>query len=60
MEAGKQRLNRDTTLDVTRQDITALNRKSVDLKDLVAELSLDLHRLKKTSTPCLDEGAANA
>ena len=60
MEAGKQRLNRDTTRDVTRQEITALNRKSVDLKDLVAELSLDLHRLKKTSTPCLDEGAANA
>ena len=55
-EAGKQRLNRDTTRDVTRQEITALNRKSVDLKDLVAELSLDLHRLKKTSTPCLDEG----
>ena len=60
MEAGKQRLNRDTTRDVTRQEITALNRKSVDLKGLVAELSLDLHRLKKTSTPCLDEGAANA
>ena len=60
MEAGKQRLNRDTTRDATRQEITALNRKSVDLKDLVAELSLDLHRLKKTSTPCLYEGAANA
>ena len=60
MEAGKQRLNRDTTRDVTRQEITALNRKSADLKDLVAELSLDLHRLKKTSSPYLDEGAANA
>ena len=60
MEAGKQRLNRDTTRDVTRQEITALNRKSVDLKDLVAELSLDLHRLKKTSAPSVDEGAANA
>ena len=59
MEAGKQRLNRDTTRDVTRQEITALNRKSVDLKDLVAELSLDLHRLKKTSIPSLDEIAAN-
>ena len=47
MEAGKQRLNRDTTRDVTHQEITALNRKSVDLKDLVAEVSLDLHRLKK-------------
>ena len=48
------------TRDDTRQEITALKRKSADLKDLVAELSLDLHRLKKTSTPCLDEGAANA
>ena len=56
MEPGKQRLNRDTTRDVTRQEINALNRKSVDLKDLVAELSLDLHRLKKTSIPGLDEG----
>ena len=60
MEAGKQRLNRDTTRDVTRQEITALNRKSVDLKDLVAEVSLDLHRLKKTSAPSVDDGAANA
>ena len=59
-EAGKQRLNRDTTRDVTRQEITALNRKSVDLKDLVAELSLDLHRLKKTSAPSLDEGHISA
>ena len=60
MEAGKQRLSRDTTRDATGQEITALKWKSADLKDLVAELSLDLHRLKKTSTPCLDEGAANA
>ena len=47
MEAGKQRLNRDTTRDATRQEITALKWKSADRKDLVAELSLDLHRLKK-------------
>ena len=56
MEAGKQRLSRNTTRDTARQEITALNRKSVDLKDLVAELSLDLHHLKKTSAPSLDEG----
>ena len=56
MEAGKQRLSRHTTRDAARQEITALKRKSVDLKDLVAELSLDLHRLKKTSAPSLDEG----
>ncbi len=57
MEAGKERLSRDTTRDAARQEITALKRESEDLKDLVAELSLDLHRLKKTSAPSLDEGA---
>ena len=60
MEAGKQRLSRDTTRDATRQEITALKRESADLKHLVADLSLDLHRRKKTSGPGLDEGAANA
>ncbi len=47
MEAGKQRLSRDTTRDATRQEINALKRESADLKHLVADLSLDLHRLKK-------------
>ena len=60
MEAGKQRLSRDATRDATRQEISALKQESEDLKHLVAELSLDLHRLKKTSAPSLDEGAANA
>jgi len=47
MEAGKQRLSRDTTRDATRQEINALKRESADLKDLVADLSLDIHGLKK-------------
>jgi len=47
MEAGKQRTSRDTTRDATRQEINALKRESADLKDLVADLSLDLHGLKK-------------
>jgi transposase len=47
MEAGKQRLSRDTTRDATRQETTALKRESAGLRHLVAELSLDLHRLKK-------------
>ena len=47
MEAGKQRLSRDTTRDATRLEINVLKRESADLKDLEAELSLDLHRLKK-------------
>ena len=48
MEAGKQRLSRDTPHDATRQEINALKRESADLKHLVAELSSDLHRLKKS------------
>ena len=48
MEAGKQRLSRDTTRDATRQEINALKRESEDLKHPVADLFLDLHRLKKT------------
>ena len=59
MEAGKQRLSRDTTRDATRQEITALKRENVDLQQIVAELSLDLHRVKKTSIPGLDEGSAS-
>ena len=59
MEAGKQRLSRDTTRDATRQEITALKRENVDLQQIVAGLSLDLHRVKKTSMPGLDEGGAS-
>ncbi len=58
MEAGKQRLSRDTTRDATRQEIDALKRDNTDLKQMVAELSLDLHRLKKTAIPML-EGRTN-
>ncbi|MFC1958807.1 transposase [Chloroflexota bacterium] len=54
MEAGKERLTRDTVRDTTRQEINELKRESVDLKQLVAELSLDVYRLKKTAIPPLD------
>ncbi len=60
MEAGKQRLSRDTTRDATRQEINELKRDNDDLKHMVAELSLDLHRLKKTAIPMLDEGRVSA
>ena len=60
MEAGKQRLSRDTTRDATRQEINELNRDNSDLKHMVAELSLELHRLKKTAMPMLDEGRTSA
>ena len=58
MESGKERLSRDTTRDATRQEINALKRDNADLKQMVAELSLELHRLKKTAIPMLDEGGA--
>lgn len=54
MEAGKERLSRDTVRDATRQEIGTLKRDNADLKQMVAELSLDLHRLKKTAVPMLE------
>ena len=59
MEAGKERLSRDTVRDATRQEIESLKRDNADLKQMVAELSLDLHRLKKTAIPML-EGRTSA
>ena len=52
MEAGKERLSRDTVRDATRQEIGTLKRDNADLKQMVAELSLDLHRLKKPRYRC--------
>ena len=56
MEAGKERLTRDTTRDATRQEIDELKRENTDLKHLVAELSLESYRLKKTAIPPLEDG----
>ena len=56
MEAGKERLTRDTTRDATRQEIDELKRDNTELKQLVADLSLEAYRLKKTSVPPLDQG----
>jgi len=53
MEAGKERLTRDTVRDATRQEMEQLKRENADLKQLVAELSLDVYRLKKTAIPPL-------
>jgi transposase len=55
MEAGKERLARDTVRDATQQEIQQLKRENGELKQLVAELSLDVHRLKKTAVPMLDD-----
>ena len=53
MEAGKERLTRDTVRDATRQEIDELKRDNAELKQLVAELSLEVYRLKKTTIPPL-------
>ena len=56
MEAGKERLTRDAARDATRQEIDGLKRENTDLKHLVADLSLEGYRLKKTAIPPLEEG----
>jgi len=55
MEAGKERLTRDTVRDATRQEIEQIKRESTDLKHLVADLSLEVYRLKKTAIPLLED-----
>ena len=49
MEAGKERLTRDTVRDATRPEIEHLKRENSDLKQLVADLSPEVHRFKKTA-----------
>lgn len=54
MEAGKERLTRDAARDATRQEIEELKRENAELKHLVADLSLEAYRLKKTAIPALN------
>lgn len=54
MEAGKDRLTRDTVRDATRAEVQELKRENARLKTLVAELSLEVHVLKKTAIPTLE------
>ena len=58
MEAGKERLTRDSVRDATRQEIEQLKRENSELMQLVGELSLELHRFKKTALLCADDGVA--
>ena len=53
MEAGKERLTRDIVRDATRSEVKEIKRENVRLKQLVAELSLQVHVLKKTAIPGL-------
>jgi transposase len=54
MEAGKERLVRDNIRDATRSEVQDLKRENARLKQLVAELSLQVHVLKKTAIPGLE------
>jgi transposase len=54
MEAGKERLTRDTVRDATRAEVQELKRENARLKTLVAELSLEVYVLKKTVIPPLE------
>jgi transposase len=51
MEAGKERLTRDVVRYATRQEIEQIKRENIDLKHLVADLSLDNAISKETSLP---------
>ena len=55
MEAGKERLTRDSVRDATRLEVEGFKRESTELKQLVAELSLEVYRLKKTAIPSLED-----
>ena len=54
MEAGKERLTRDTTRDATKAEVQDIKRENAGLEMLVAELSLRVHVLKKTAIPDLE------
>ena len=56
MEAGKERLTHDTVRDATRQEIEQIRRDNAELKHLVADLSLEVYRLRKTTIPPLEKG----
>lgn len=51
MEAGRERLTRDSVRDATRQEVQQLRRENAELKQLAGDLSLEVYRLKKTAIP---------
>ena len=60
MEAGRERLTRGSVRDATRQEVQALRRENGELKQLVADLSLEVYRLKKRPYQCLRAPAVSA
>ena len=47
MEAGRERLTRDSVRDATRQEVQQLKRENAELKQLVGDLSLSLNPPKE-------------
>jgi len=47
MEAGKRRLNGDTMREANTSEVQELRGENMDLKQLVAELSLEVRKMKK-------------
>ncbi len=50
LEAGKKRLAGDTAREATSDEVKALRREAVELKEVVAELTLENRLLKKSMT----------
>ena len=60
MEAGRERLTRDSVRDATRQEVQQLKRENAELKQLVGDLSLEVYRLKKRPSRCPGSSGAPA
>ena len=60
MEAVKDRLTRATVWDATRQEIQQLRRENNEFKQVVADLSLEAYRLKKTAIPMPADGVGTS
>ena len=60
MEAGKERLTRDSVRDATRLEIEQFKRDNSELTQLVGELFLELHRVKETALPPLYDNGTGA
>ena len=50
LEAGKSRLNGDVKREATSNEVHGIKNENMDLKQLVAELSLEVRMLKKNMT----------
>ena len=48
LEAGKKRLQRDTLRDANANEVNKLRRENNELKQVTAELNLEVWRLKKS------------